>query len=50
LIEEGFEPALDSNPEKFWQSLAADGALWGTSGQIAWAEARLTVANLLLQR
>jgi tripartite-type tricarboxylate transporter receptor subunit TctC len=28
LIEGGFEPALDSNPEKFRQSLAADVALW----------------------
>ena len=28
LIEGGFEPVLDSNPEKFRQSLAADVALW----------------------
>ena len=28
LIEGGFEPTLDSNPEKFRQSLAADVALW----------------------
>src|SRR4051794_18971351 len=28
LIEGGFEPILDSNPEKFRQSLAADVALW----------------------
>ncbi len=28
LIEGGFEPALDSNPEKFRKSLAADVALW----------------------
>jgi hypothetical protein len=28
LIAGGFEPVLDSNPEKFRQSLAADVALW----------------------
>ena len=28
LLEGGFEPVLDSNPEKFRQSLAADVALW----------------------
>jgi tripartite-type tricarboxylate transporter receptor subunit TctC len=28
LIEAGIEPTLDSNPEKFRQSLAADVALW----------------------
>jgi tripartite-type tricarboxylate transporter receptor subunit TctC len=28
LIEGGFEPTLNSNPEKFRQSLAADVALW----------------------
>jgi tripartite-type tricarboxylate transporter receptor subunit TctC len=28
LIEGGFEPTVDSNPEKFRQSLAADVALW----------------------
>jgi tripartite-type tricarboxylate transporter receptor subunit TctC len=28
LIEGGFEPTFDSNPEKFRQSLAADVALW----------------------
>ena len=28
LIEGGNEPILDSNPEKFRQSLAADVALW----------------------
>jgi tripartite-type tricarboxylate transporter receptor subunit TctC len=28
LIEGGFEPTLDSSPEKFRQSLAADVALW----------------------
>jgi tripartite-type tricarboxylate transporter receptor subunit TctC len=28
LIEGGFEPVLDSNPEKFRQSLSADVALW----------------------
>jgi tripartite-type tricarboxylate transporter receptor subunit TctC len=28
LIEGGYEPTLDSNPEKFRQSLAADVALW----------------------
>ena len=28
LIEGGSEPSLDSNPEKFRQSLAADVALW----------------------
>jgi tripartite-type tricarboxylate transporter receptor subunit TctC len=28
LIEGGYEPAVDSNPEKFRQSLAADVALW----------------------
>jgi tripartite-type tricarboxylate transporter receptor subunit TctC len=28
LIDAGIEPALDSNPEKFRQSLAADVALW----------------------
>ena len=28
LIEAGFEPTLDSNPEKFRRSLAADVALW----------------------
>ena len=28
LIEGGFEPVLDSNPEKFRQSLAADVVLW----------------------
>jgi tripartite-type tricarboxylate transporter receptor subunit TctC len=28
LIEGGFEPVLDSNPERFRQSLAADVALW----------------------
>jgi tripartite-type tricarboxylate transporter receptor subunit TctC len=28
LIEAGFEPALDSNPEKFRRSLAADIVLW----------------------
>jgi tripartite-type tricarboxylate transporter receptor subunit TctC len=28
LIEGGFEPILDSNPEKFRQALAADVALW----------------------
>jgi hypothetical protein len=28
LREGGFEPVLDSNPEKFRQSLAADVALW----------------------
>jgi tripartite-type tricarboxylate transporter receptor subunit TctC len=28
LIEGGFEPVLDSNPEKFRHSLAADVALW----------------------
>src|SRR5712672_4088134 len=28
LIEAGIEPTLDSNPEKFRQSLAADAALW----------------------
>ena len=28
LIEEGIEPTLDSNPEKFQRSLAADVALW----------------------
>jgi tripartite-type tricarboxylate transporter receptor subunit TctC len=28
LIEGGFEPILDSNPEKFRRSLAADVALW----------------------
>ena len=28
LIDEGIEPTLDSNPEKFQRSLAADVALW----------------------
>jgi tripartite-type tricarboxylate transporter receptor subunit TctC len=28
LIDAGIEPTLDSNPEKFRQSLAADLALW----------------------
>jgi tripartite-type tricarboxylate transporter receptor subunit TctC len=28
LVEGGFEPVLDSNPEKFRESLAADIALW----------------------
>jgi hypothetical protein len=28
LIEGGFEPTIDSSPEKFRQSLAADVALW----------------------
>jgi tripartite-type tricarboxylate transporter receptor subunit TctC len=28
LIDAGIEPTLDSNPEKFRQSLAADVALW----------------------
>jgi tripartite-type tricarboxylate transporter receptor subunit TctC len=28
LIEGGYEPSVDSNPEKFRQSLAADVALW----------------------
>jgi tripartite-type tricarboxylate transporter receptor subunit TctC len=28
LIETGFDPILDSSPEKFRQSLAADVALW----------------------
>jgi hypothetical protein len=28
LIETGFEPILDSTPEKLRQSLAADVALW----------------------
>ena len=28
LIEGGFEPVLDSTPEKFRQSLAADVVLW----------------------
>jgi tripartite-type tricarboxylate transporter receptor subunit TctC len=28
LLEGGYEPSLDSNPEKFRQSLAADVALW----------------------
>jgi tripartite-type tricarboxylate transporter receptor subunit TctC len=28
LVEGGFEPVLDSNPEKFRQSLANDVALW----------------------
>jgi tripartite-type tricarboxylate transporter receptor subunit TctC len=28
LIEGGYEPSIDSNPEKFRQSLAADVALW----------------------
>jgi tripartite-type tricarboxylate transporter receptor subunit TctC len=28
LIEGGFEPILDSDPEKFRQALAADVALW----------------------
>jgi tripartite-type tricarboxylate transporter receptor subunit TctC len=28
LIEAGFEPILDSTPEKFRRSLAADVALW----------------------
>ena len=28
LIEAGIEPTLDSNPEKFRRSLAADAALW----------------------
>ena len=28
LIEAGFEPILDSTPENFRQSLAADVALW----------------------
>ncbi len=28
LIDAGIEPTLDSNPEKFWRSLAADVALW----------------------
>ena len=29
LVDAGIEPTLDSNPEKFRQSLAADVALWG---------------------
>jgi tripartite-type tricarboxylate transporter receptor subunit TctC len=29
LIDAGIEPTLDSSPEKFRQSLAADVALWG---------------------
>jgi tripartite-type tricarboxylate transporter receptor subunit TctC len=28
LLDAGIEPTLDSNPEKFRQSLAADVALW----------------------
>jgi tripartite-type tricarboxylate transporter receptor subunit TctC len=28
LVDEGFEPTLDSSPEKFRRSLAADIALW----------------------
>jgi tripartite-type tricarboxylate transporter receptor subunit TctC len=28
LIDAGIEPSIDSNPEKFRQSLAADVALW----------------------
>jgi hypothetical protein len=28
LIDAGIEPTLDSNPEKFRQSLADDVALW----------------------
>jgi tripartite-type tricarboxylate transporter receptor subunit TctC len=28
LIDAGIEPTVDSNPEKFRQSLAADAALW----------------------
>jgi hypothetical protein len=28
LIEAGIEPTLDSNPDKFRESLAADVALW----------------------
>src|SRR3954452_17988124 len=28
LLQGGFEPTLDSNPEKFRQALAADVALW----------------------
>jgi hypothetical protein len=28
LIDAGIEPTLDSNPEKFRRSLAADVALW----------------------
>jgi hypothetical protein len=28
LIDAGIEPTLESNPEKFRQSLAADVALW----------------------
>jgi tripartite-type tricarboxylate transporter receptor subunit TctC len=28
LIEGGFEPVLDSNPEKFRQPVASDVALW----------------------
>ena len=33
LLEGGFEPVLDSNPEKFRQSLAADVALWAPVGK-----------------
>jgi len=29
LIDAGIEPTLDSDPEKFRRSLAADVALWG---------------------
>jgi hypothetical protein len=28
LIDAGIEPTLDSNPEKFQRTLAADVALW----------------------
>jgi tripartite-type tricarboxylate transporter receptor subunit TctC len=29
MVDAGIEPTLDSSPEKFRQSLAADVALWG---------------------
>jgi hypothetical protein len=45
LIDAGMEAPLDSNPETFRQSLAADIALWAPVVKSARAEARLTVAK-----
>ena len=38
LIEPGIEPTIDSNLEKFRQSLAADVALWRPGRQHSWIE------------
>jgi hypothetical protein len=46
LTDSGMEAPLDSNPETFRQSLAADVALWAPGGQIARAEARLAGCSL----